>query len=162
MSRQKLSVALQIWSMLTPQSILSRDTTQGTETARQHALESHAKNLQSVQAMEKTMDIPSHWTPESAEWVAAAEKAKMRRYQCSIDTLEGLVVSRMFELTKMNMSQTGKKDLGWWISANTFLTQVTVFANTLPVPSSLAQLLYVLPSPNTMPQQWNSSHLVPL
>lgn len=106
-SRQKLSAALHIWSTLTPQSILSRDTTQGTETARRHALETHAKNLQSVQAMEKTMDIPNRWTSESAEWVAAAEKAKMRRYQRSIDALEGLVVSRMFELTKMNMSQTG-------------------------------------------------------
>jgi ABC-type protease/lipase transport system fused ATPase/permease subunit len=105
--RQKLSAALQIWSTLTPQSIFSRDTTQGTETARRHALESHAKNLQSVQAMEKSMDISSRWTPESAEWVAAAEKARMRRYQRCIDTLEGLVVSRMFELTKMNMSKTG-------------------------------------------------------
>ena len=67
MSRQKLSAALQIWSTLTLQSVLSRDTTQGTETACRHALESHAENLQSVQAMEKTMDIPSHWMPESAE-----------------------------------------------------------------------------------------------
>lgn len=111
-SRQKLSAALQIWSTLTPHSISSRDTTQGTETARRHALESHARNLQSVQAMEKTMDIPSRWMPECAEWVAAAEKTKMRRYQRCIDTLEGLVVSRMFELTKMNMSQTGKLFLG--------------------------------------------------
>jgi hypothetical protein len=57
--------------------------------------------------MEKSMDISSRWTPDSPEWVAAAEKAKMRTYQRCIDTLEGLVVSRMFELTKMNMSQTG-------------------------------------------------------
>lgn len=106
--RLRLSAALQIWSTLTPQSILaSRDSTQGTETARRHALESNAKNLQSVQAMEKTMDISSRWTPESVEWVAAAEKTKKRRYQRCIDALEGLVVSRMFELTKMNMSQTG-------------------------------------------------------
>ena len=53
------------------------------------------------------MDITSHWTPESAEWVAAAEKTRIRSYQRSIDKLEGLVVSRMFELTKMNMSHTG-------------------------------------------------------
>ena len=59
--RQKLSVALQIWSSLTPQSILSRDTTQGTKTARRHALESHTKSLQSVQVMEKTMDVVGRW-----------------------------------------------------------------------------------------------------
>ena len=105
--RQKLLAALQIWSSLTPQSILSRDTTQGTKTACQHALESHMKSLQSVQVMEKTMDITSRWTLESAEWVAAAEKTRIQSYQCSIDKLEGLVVSRMFELMKMDMSHTG-------------------------------------------------------
>ena len=62
-----------------------------------HALESHTKSLQSVQVMEKTMDITSHWTLESAEWVAAAEKTRIQSYQCSIDKLEGLVVSRMFD-----------------------------------------------------------------
>ena len=106
--RQKLSAALQVWSSLTPQSISRRDTTQGVETARRHTIESHAKDLQSVQAMEKNMGICSRWTPQSVEWVAAAEKVRMRWYQRCIDTLEGLVVSRMFELTKTNMSQTGK------------------------------------------------------
>ncbi|KAJ3503342.1 hypothetical protein NLJ89_g8479 [Agrocybe chaxingu] len=33
----------------------------------------------------------------------------MRKYQRCLDTLEGLVVARMFKLTKMNMSQTGYK-----------------------------------------------------
>ena len=40
-------------------------------------------------------------------------KVKMRRYQQyqqSIDILEGLVVAHMFELTKMNMSQTGESN----------------------------------------------------
>jgi hypothetical protein len=46
--------------------------------------------------------------PDSVEWQQAAEKVSMRRYQRCIDALEGLVVARMFELTKMNMSQTGK------------------------------------------------------
>lgn len=32
----------------------------------------------------------------------------MRKYQRALDVLEGLIVSRMFELTKMNRSQTGK------------------------------------------------------
>jgi len=42
------------------------------------------------------------------EWQQAAEKVSMQHYQHYIDALEGLVVARMFELTKMNMSQTGK------------------------------------------------------
>jgi hypothetical protein len=32
----------------------------------------------------------------------------MRKYQRALDHLEGLIVACMFELTKMNMSQTGK------------------------------------------------------
>jgi hypothetical protein len=61
-----------------------------------------------VQLMEKKLNIGDRWMPGSEEWKAAAEKVSMRQYQHCLDTLEGLVVARMFELTKMNMSQTGK------------------------------------------------------
>jgi hypothetical protein len=47
------------------------------------------------------------WTSERPEWQAAAIKVGKHRYQQCLDSLEGLIVSRMFELTKMNMSQTG-------------------------------------------------------
>ena len=57
--------------------------------------------------MEKRLNILVRWQPESIEWKAAAEKVTLRRYQRCIDVLEGLIVARMFELTKMNMSQTG-------------------------------------------------------
>jgi hypothetical protein len=53
------------------------------------------------------MNITSRWEPESVEWKAAADKVVKRQYQHCIDNLEGLVVARMFELSKMNMSQTG-------------------------------------------------------
>jgi len=39
-----------------------------------------------------------------------------RRYQRCLDSLEGLVVARMFELKKMNMSQTGM-----WLSSPLFI-----------------------------------------
>ena len=81
--------------------------TQSIETACRHAIEAHQKNLQAVQVLEKKMGITSRWEPESVEWKAAAEKVVKRRYQRCIDNLEGLVVARMFELTKMNMLQTG-------------------------------------------------------
>ena len=53
------------------------------------------------------MSIQHRWEPGCSEWKEAAEKVVMRRYQRCIYILEGLVVARMFELTKMNMSQTG-------------------------------------------------------
>lgn len=105
--RRKLAAANEVWSNLTASSISKRDMTQSIETARRHAIESHHKEFQAVQTLEKKMGIISRWEPESVEWKAAAEKVVKRRYQRCIDNLEGLVVARMFELTKMNMSQTG-------------------------------------------------------
>jgi hypothetical protein len=58
--------------------------------------------------MEKRLNISERWLPGSEEWKAAMVKVSMRQYQRCLDTLEGLVVARMFELTKMNMSQTGE------------------------------------------------------
>jgi len=58
--------------------------------------------------MEKRLNVSSRWVPGSGEWEAAAKKVSIRQYQRCLDTLEGLVVARMFELTKMNMSQTGE------------------------------------------------------
>ena len=105
--RRKLAAANEVWLSLTPSSINERDMTRSIETARQHAIEAHQKSLLAVQVLEKKMDITSCWEPESVEWKATAEMVVNRRYQRCIDSLEGLVVAQMFELTKMNMSQTG-------------------------------------------------------
>jgi len=63
------------------------------ETKMRHATENAAKELLAVQDLE--------------EWKATSVLLTGRRYQRCLDELEGLIVSRMFELTKMNMSQTG-------------------------------------------------------
>jgi len=81
--------------------------TASVETARCHALESQKRDLTAVQVLESKLNIAQRWTLNSVEWQQAAEKVSMQHYQCCIDALEGLVVARMFELTKMNMSQTG-------------------------------------------------------
>ena len=81
--------------------------TASVETARRHALESQKRDLSAVQVLESKLNIAQRWTLNSVEWQQAAEKVSMRHYQRCIDALEGLVVARMFELTKMNMSQTG-------------------------------------------------------
>ncbi|KAJ7256854.1 hypothetical protein B0H12DRAFT_1015629 [Mycena haematopus] len=83
--------------------------TQRIETQRRHALELHAKTLATVQDLEIRLGIERRWQEEDAEWVAAATMLQSRRYQRAIDELEGLVVARMFELTKVNMSDTGYK-----------------------------------------------------
>jgi hypothetical protein len=106
-SRRTLAAAVLAWSILTDANIGQRDTTASMETARRHALELQKRDLLAVQQLENKLNIAQRWEPGSFEWQAAAEKVLMRTYQRCIDVLEGLIVARMFELTKMNRSQTG-------------------------------------------------------
>ncbi|KAF9046183.1 hypothetical protein BJ165DRAFT_1345868, partial [Panaeolus papilionaceus] len=92
---------------VTPQTIHLPDKTQTTETARRHLRETHFARLSAVQTMEKRAGIAVRWTRDSEKWRETEQRVVLRQYQRSLDTLEGLVVARMFELTKMNMSQTG-------------------------------------------------------
>ena len=61
-----------------------------------------------LQDLEGPLDIGEHWTPEDAEYQRAMEYQWVRTYQVAVDKLEGLVVQRLFELTKANVSETGK------------------------------------------------------
>lgn len=61
-----------------------------------------------MQALELKLDISERWQPESGEWQCTGRLVAMRKYQRVLDVLEGLIVARMFELTKMNRSQTGE------------------------------------------------------
>ncbi|KAJ7244802.1 hypothetical protein B0H12DRAFT_1073675 [Mycena haematopus] len=83
--------------------------TRRIETQRRHALEIYGKTLDAVQDLEVRLDIKARWKPGDEDWVAAAALVEKRRYQRAIDELEGLVVARMFELSKVNMSDTGYK-----------------------------------------------------
>lgn len=67
------------------------------------------------------LGIERRWTPGSAEWEAKATKMQVRTYQLAVDKLESLVVARMFELTKVNMSGTGK----WFYSLFYFIYACT-------------------------------------
>ena len=60
-----------------------------------------------VQSLEVRMGVLHRWGPNDNEWKEAVTMVGRRRYQRCLDALEGLIVARMFELMKMNMSQTG-------------------------------------------------------
>ncbi|KAJ7867083.1 hypothetical protein B0H14DRAFT_3084142 [Mycena olivaceomarginata] len=76
--------------------------TRRLETQRRHAVEVAVKSLAAVQDLEVKLDITTRWVPGCEEWDRAA---KLR----ALDQLQGLVVARLFELTKVNMSGTGYK-----------------------------------------------------
>ncbi|KAJ7156121.1 hypothetical protein C8R43DRAFT_949615 [Mycena crocata] len=77
-----------------------------TEVARRHAKERMTKDLDAVQDLEDILDIWECWTTASPRWIATVEAIKTRKYQTALDALELLIVERIFELTKMNESQT--------------------------------------------------------
>ncbi|KAJ6603502.1 hypothetical protein DFH09DRAFT_899271 [Mycena vulgaris] len=79
------------------------------ELARRQAREKMERDLDAVLELEASLDIVERWTTTSPRWVATAEAVKRRRYQLALDALELLIVERIFELTKMNQSQTGYK-----------------------------------------------------
>jgi hypothetical protein len=79
------------------------------ETQRRHALERYEWTLEAVQDLERHLEVTTRWVPGMEAWNSAAVWVKKRRYQRALDQLQALIISRMFELTKMNMSGTGRQ-----------------------------------------------------
>lgn len=76
-----------------------------TATARKYSLvddECHA--------FEVELDLEQRWTCEMPEYREAEKELLMRKYYKSVDTLERLIVQRLFELTKLGMSGVGKNE----------------------------------------------------
>ncbi|KAJ7796124.1 hypothetical protein B0H14DRAFT_3093428 [Mycena olivaceomarginata] len=78
------------------------------ELARRHAREKVDRDLEAVQELEEKLGISDRWTSESLQWTATVQQVKQKKYQKALDAVELLVVERIFELTKINQSQTGK------------------------------------------------------
>ena len=86
----------------------AQDFTRTTETKRRHALEKHDKDMAAVHALELHLGIITHWVLGGSECEKAGRLVVMRKYQQALDNLKGLVFTCIFELTKMNRSQTGE------------------------------------------------------
>ena len=76
-------------------------------------LHTHQGGLDSVLMLQKVvhdfetkLDIHQTWTPDSHKWKDTEHYLNIRTYQCALDNLEGLIMAQLFELTKMNQSQT--------------------------------------------------------
>ena len=71
-------------------------------------LEKLNKDLDVVHALEVQLGIVNCWVIGGPKCIETAKLVAMHKYQRALDSLEGLVVAWIFELTKMNRSQTGK------------------------------------------------------
>lgn len=59
------------------------------------------------------MGIESRWTSSDAEWIAAAAAIKNHKYQGALDAIEKVIVERLFEMTKIHQSGTGRCGLSY-------------------------------------------------
>lgn len=72
-----------------------------------HAQEEYAITQAQVHHLETLLGLTERWVPGSEAWEKAARLTDQRRFRKCADELKSLVVSRIFELSKMNMAQTG-------------------------------------------------------
>ncbi|KDQ59627.1 hypothetical protein JAAARDRAFT_126899 [Jaapia argillacea MUCL 33604] len=63
--------------------------------------------LATVTQLENQLSIEGQWAVDSVEYKEVKEKLREREYQKALDELERLVVQRLFELSKLNVSGTG-------------------------------------------------------
>ncbi|KAI5999610.1 hypothetical protein EDD15DRAFT_2193652 [Pisolithus albus] len=112
-SGQALEMILSTWTVVTAQTAApiwsDSSATRKRETMRRHAQENYEKDLKAVQELEGRLGITRRWVLGDEEWQAASRLVANRKYQRALDNVERLVVSRIFELSKMNQSGTGYK-----------------------------------------------------
>ncbi|KAF8585660.1 hypothetical protein K439DRAFT_1615792 [Ramaria rubella] len=79
------------------------------EAAHARALETLLTLQKAIQDLETKLEIEVRWVPTSPEWIATQSLIDTCKYRCALDHLEGLVVARLFELTKAHQPGTGYK-----------------------------------------------------
>jgi len=89
-------------------SELSR--TRRLESGRRHARERQDQLLRQVLELEVEMGIAKRWTPETPGYVETARYICERRYHQALNNLQRLVVQRLFELHRLNLSGIGTSD----------------------------------------------------
>ena len=128
---------------LGPATFLLYDPTQpklihgtGHAIKRRQAHENLKKATDLVHESERLLGVEIPWTATSKEYLEAAELVRRRRYRRCLDELERLVVQRIFELTKMNKSQTGEFVVLLYVIFMRQLTQTQAinYASTLHRP----------------------------
>jgi hypothetical protein len=99
----KLNAAHEIWQNLTSENPTTLASGASLKTKCHYALEIWDKNLLVVQDLEVKLGVIVRWLLAHMEWKAVAILVGKHHYQQCLDELEGLIVSSMFELMKMNM-----------------------------------------------------------
>lgn len=79
-----------------------------SETRQRVAIETYTVVRHEVVELEVALGITTRWLPHMAEYKEAEARIHTQEYQEALDDVERLVCQRLFELQKLNISQTGK------------------------------------------------------
>jgi hypothetical protein len=82
-------------------------TTRKLETERRYVTELRENYLKQVIELEVDLGIDRRWDPSSSEYLETLGYMSTRTYQRALEELQRLVIQRLFELHKMNISATG-------------------------------------------------------
>lgn len=86
-------------------------TTRKLETDRRLAIELRESCLRQVIDLEVSMNVEKRWDLLSPEYLETLGYLATRKYQRALEELQRLVVQRLFELHRMNVSATGECSL---------------------------------------------------
>jgi len=81
------------------------------EAERKAALRKLQLAINVANDLERRMGITERWTPQCDQYRSAATYLQNRRFIHIVDKLEGLVVQRLFELSKSHLAGTGNLQL---------------------------------------------------
>lgn len=135
------------------------ESTNHLEKARAAGLDSVLTLQQAAVDLEGKLSIERRWEPGSNDWNYWEDYISQREYYRAIDVLEGLVVARLFELTKMNQSETGKCSVSWHVRTPVDCTKATSCVPKLHMLSRLVQGPFAWPSNGIMMWQLAYPHL---
>ncbi|THU79516.1 hypothetical protein K435DRAFT_697600 [Dendrothele bispora CBS 962.96] len=78
------------------------------ERSTRHLRKDEMKYMRDLHVLEQKLEINTTWERGSDEWERVDLMAKNAEYQKALDHLEGLLVSRIFELGKAHLAGTGE------------------------------------------------------
>ncbi|KAG2743374.1 hypothetical protein P692DRAFT_201841821 [Suillus brevipes Sb2] len=87
----------------------TRNSSKVFETEYTSALRKYELQLNVVEDFEQRHGIRERWTPHQPDYVQAVQYSQERHFIRSVEELEGLVVRRLFEMSKANLAGTGYK-----------------------------------------------------
>ena len=76
------------------------------ESAKVQGLDSVLTLQTAARSLEQKLGIQTRWTPDVDEWKRVDKSWVEREFDKAVDRLEGLVISQIFELEKMNQAGT--------------------------------------------------------